>query len=121
MNIAAVTVAGNDHEELVIDGEIWRLNLHYRHRIGDDWTVSIDVPWYRHSAGFLDDAVDAWHGLTNLPDGNRNLRGEDELPYLYKVDDQRRYVFAAHHGLGGIWRVRCGLAAAAACRFQRPA
>ena len=96
-------LAGNGHEELVIDGEIWRLNLHYRHRIGDDWTVSIDVPWYRHSGGFLDDAVDAWHGLTNLPDGNRNLRGEDELLYLYKVGNQRRYVFErVSQGIGDV-------------------
>ena len=100
-------LAGNGHEELFIDGETWRLNLHYRHRFGEAWAVSVDVPWYRHSGGFLDDAIDAWHGFANLPDGNRNLRGEDELQYLYKVGGQHRYLFEqARHGFGD---VRIGL------------
>ena len=96
-------LAGNGHEELLIDGETWRLNLLYRRRFGELWTVSVDVPWYRHSGGFLDDAVDAWHGLTNLPDGNRNRRGEDELLYLYKTGGQRRYLFdEASHDIGDV-------------------
>ena len=94
-------LSGNGHEELLMDGETWRLNLFYRRRFGEAWTVSVDVPWYRHSGGFLDDAVDAWHGFANLPDGNRNLRGEDELQYLYKVGGQHRYLFEqARHGIG---------------------
>ena len=100
-------LAGDGHEELLIDGETWRLNLLYRHRFGENWTVSIGAPWYRHSGGFLDDAVDAWHGLTNLPDGNRNRRGEDELQYLYEVAGQRRFLFDdASYGIGD---VRIGL------------
>ena len=94
-------LAGNGHEELLIDGESWRLNLFYRHRFGEAWTVSVGVPWHRHSGGLLDDAVDAWHGFFNLPDGNRNLRGEDELRYLYKAGGQRRYLFEdPSHGIG---------------------
>ncbi len=94
-------LAGNGHEELLLDGESWRLNLFYRHRFREAWTVSVGVPWYRHSGGFLDDAADAWHGFANLPDGNRNLRGEDELKYLYRVGGQRRYLFEeASHGIG---------------------
>ncbi len=100
-------LSGNGHEELLIDGETWRLNLLYRHRFGGGWTVSAGVPWYRHSGGFLDDAVDAWHGFVNLPDGNRNLRGEDELRYLYKAGGRRRYLF--EHTGHGVGDVRVGL------------
>ena len=101
-------LSGNGHEELIIDGETWRLNLLYRRRFGEAWTVSVDVPWYRHSGGFLDHAVDAWHGFANLPDGNRNLRGENELQYLYKVGGKHRYLFEqVRHGIGD---VRIGLA-----------
>ena len=100
-------LSGNGHEELLLDGETWRLNLLYRRRFGEAWTMSVDVPWYRHSGGFLDDAVDAWHGFTNLPDGSRNLRGEDELKYLYKVGGQHPYLFEqARQGIGD---VRVGL------------
>ena len=100
-------LSGNGREELLMDGETWRLNLLYRHRFGGAWTVSVGVPWYRHSGGFLDDAVDAWHGFANLPDGNRNLRGEDELRYQYKAGGQRRYLF--EHASYGLGDVRVGL------------
>ena len=96
-------LAGNGIEELLLDGETWRFGLHYRRHIGEAWSVSLHIPWYRHSGGILDDAVDAWHGITNLPDGNRNLRGENRLQYLYTDRGTHRYVFeGARHGIGDL-------------------
>ena len=96
-------LAGNGIEELLLDGETWRLGLHYRRYIGEAWSVSLDIPWYRHSGGILDDAVDAWHGITNLPDGNRNLRGESQLLYLYGDRGEHRHVYErARHGMGDL-------------------
>ena len=36
--------------------------------------------------------MDAWHGFFNLPDGNCNLRGDDELRHMYVVGGERRYL-----------------------------
>lgn len=76
-------IARRGEEELVLDGETWRTSLFYRHRVAERWSIGVEVPVYRHSGGFVDDLVDGWHGIFGLPDGNRNLRPEDQLRYLY--------------------------------------
>ena len=76
-------IAARGEEQLVFDGETWRTSFFYRRRIHERWSVGVEIPLYRHSGGFVDDLVDSWHSLLNLPDGNRNLRPEDQLRYLY--------------------------------------
>ena len=94
---------GNGAEELLLDGETWRFNVRYRRHLGDKWSASVAVPLYRHSGGFLDDAVDAWHGFFNLPDGKRNLRGEDELRYVYVAAKEQEYLLdATSSGYGDV-------------------
>ena len=100
-------LAGQRREELLLDGETWRVGVNYSRRLGKAWSVSVHVPWYRHSGGFLDDIVDGWHGLFDLPDGNRNLRGEDQLRYLYTDGGARRYVF--EHGSSGLGDMQIGV------------
>jgi hypothetical protein len=77
-------LGGKGKEELVLDGETWRTSLFYRSRLGEEWIVGVELPFYQHSGGFMDDVVDSWHSFFRLPDGNRNLRMEDQLRYLYK-------------------------------------
>ena len=84
-------LGGKGTEELVLDGETWRTSLFYRSSLGDKWVVGLELPFYQNSGGFLDDVVDAWHSFFRLPDGNRNLRMEDQLRYLYKDNGVTRY------------------------------
>jgi len=77
-------LGGQEKEELVLDGETWRTSLFYRSRLGDQWIVGVELPFYQHSGGFMDDVVDSWHSFFRLPDGNRNLRMEDQLRFLYR-------------------------------------
>jgi len=70
-------------EQLIIDGETWRANVSYQRSIGDSWTLGAELPMVRQSGGVLDDFIDAWHSVFNLPDGRRNLRPEDELQFFY--------------------------------------
>ena len=100
-------LAGNRQEELLLDGETWRVGVNYRRRLSQAWSVSVHIPWYRHSGGVLDDIVDAWHGFFNLPDGNRNLRREDQLRYLYIDSGARRYTF--EHDSQGLGDVQLGV------------
>ncbi|MCY3729789.1 MAG: DUF3187 family protein [Rhodospirillaceae bacterium] len=76
-------LAHKGEEELVFDGETWRTTFSYRRRVGRRWSIGVELPLYRHSGGFIDDFIDAWHSFFGMPDGNRNLRAEDQLRYLY--------------------------------------
>jgi hypothetical protein len=73
--------AGN--EDLILDGETWRLDMIYERRVTTAWTVAAELPIVRNSGGVLDDFIDAWHSAFKLPDGNRNSRPEDELQFYY--------------------------------------
>jgi hypothetical protein len=70
-------------ETLIFDGETWRVNFVYERRISSRWSLAAEVPVVRQWGGVLDDVVDGWHSIFNLPDGNRNLRPEGELEYRY--------------------------------------
>lgn len=75
--------SSDGRERLILDGETWRANLIYERRVADAWTVAAELPLVRNSGGVLDDFIDAWHSVFNLPDGNRNMRPEDELQLFY--------------------------------------
>lgn len=69
-------------EVLILDGETWRTALFVDKALGDNWSVSLELPYYQQSGGVLDDVIDAWHAAFNLPDGGRNRRGEDQIAYV---------------------------------------
>jgi hypothetical protein len=63
-------------ERLVADAETLRTNLFVAKRLGENWSVSMELPYYRVYGGVLDDVIDAWHSAFSLPDGGRNNRAE---------------------------------------------
>jgi hypothetical protein len=77
-------LSARGQEQLVLDGETWRASLLYKRGIAERWTVGIEVPLIRQSGGVLDDVIDGWHSLFNLPDGNRNLLPEGRLDFRYR-------------------------------------
>lgn len=70
-------------ETLILDGETWRFNFVYEHRLSSRWSIAAELPVVHQWGGVLDDVIDSWHSVFNLPDGNRNLRPEDELQFVY--------------------------------------
>lgn len=70
---------GQDY--LLLDGETLRLNLHAEKLLRSGWSIGVELPLVRQSGGFLDDAIDGWHSIFDLPDGGRNGRPEDVLEY----------------------------------------
>ena len=97
-------------EELVFDGESWRTSFSYRRRIGGRWSIGVELPLYRHSGGFIDDFIDAWHSFFGMPDGNRNLRAEDQLRSLYS--DRGSTVFLLTEPRGGVGDMQISVARA---------
>ncbi len=70
-------------ERLTLDGETWRLDFVYERRVSEAWSVTAALPLIRNSGGVLDDFIDAWHSVFNLPDGKRNSRPENEIQFFY--------------------------------------
>ena len=70
-------------EQLILDGETWRAGFFYKHGFAESWTFGVEVSLVRQSGGVLDDVVDGWHALFNLPDGNRNRLPEGQLNFIY--------------------------------------
>ncbi len=70
-----------DPDFLLLDGETLRLNLFAEIPLGERWSLGAQLPWVRQFGGVLDDTVDAWHSIFDLPDGGRNGRGEDLIEY----------------------------------------
>lgn len=74
-------------DKLILDGETWYTNLSFAAPLGQNWSVSAEVPYYRHYGGVLDDVVDAWHSAFSLPDGGRNNRPEASM--FFMMEDGR--------------------------------
>lgn len=70
-------------EQLILDGETWRAGFFYKRGFAERWTFGVEVSLVRQSGGVLDDVVDGWHALFNLPDGNRNRLPEGQLDFIY--------------------------------------
>lgn len=88
-NISVEETTAN--ESLLLDGEINRLELNKVFHVGSvNWldSVSINVPFYKHSEGFMDGSIESWHDLTGLPEGDRVNRPQDELSYSYSSNGQ---------------------------------
>ena len=91
MNIANTVQLENSvdgRESILLDAETKRLHLGIEYGLLDDWTLFVDLPYIRHSAGQLDGAVDEFHRLFGFPEGPRGKRPRDLLAIEYRVDGQ---------------------------------
>ena len=74
----------SDGCSLALDGETTRLAIGARRGFGDGWEASLFVPLLRHSGGFLDPAIEEWHDVFGLPNGDRDSYPQDQLLYQYR-------------------------------------
>lgn len=68
-------------ERLIIDAESQVLNLSLRRRFGERFELGIDVPWVRHSGGYLDSVIFNFHDLVGLSNSSRD--GPDDQYRLF--------------------------------------
>lgn len=88
---------------LLLDGETLRLNLHAEKRVRPLWSVAIEAPFFRQSGGVLDDVIDGWHSVFEMPDGGRNGRPEGALEYrLGRGTDQMIALVDTRSGIGDV-------------------
>lgn len=73
-------------ETILLDGETTVTTLGLRYGIADRLQVGVDLPWVRHSGGFLDNFIRNWHDFFGLPNGDRDELADDNLNYSYPAD-----------------------------------
>ncbi len=97
-------ISARGTDRLILDGETDRTTLSFTHGFDRGWSLGAELPYYRVSGGFLDNAIDAWHAAFGLPDGGRNLRAEDQL--LFQIGRGSADFFVLDHARSGIGDVQ---------------
>lgn len=92
---------------LELDGETLRTTLSFNKSVGENWFFGVDVPYLKVSGGVLDNLIDGWHSLFNLPDGGRNARPDDAL--LFELGDPNGDFFLLNRPQAGLGDVQLKL------------
>ncbi len=66
-------------ESLLVDGETAVTTIRWLAGVAPGWALGIDLPWYQHSGGRLDDFIDSYHHALGLPNGNRGSAQHNRL------------------------------------------
>jgi hypothetical protein len=76
-------VSATANEQIVTDVETLRASLVLNYAVRNNWQLGIEVPYVRHSGGFLDDFIYDWHDFFNMPQNGRTKDYSDRLQISY--------------------------------------
>jgi hypothetical protein len=76
-------VSATANEQIVTDIETLRASLVFSYAVRNNWQLGIEVPYVRHSGGFLDDFIYDWHDFFNMPQNGRTKDHNDQLQISY--------------------------------------
>lgn len=76
-------VAAGTHDLIVTDAETIRTSLVLSYAVRNNWQLSIEMPYVRHSSGFLDDFIYDWHDFFSMPQNGRAKDSSDQLDISY--------------------------------------
>jgi len=101
-----------EDRRFLIDGEALALDLTVRRGLGRDLDVGLRVPFQARGGGVLDGAIDWWHRLAHVPDGDRPAFRQDAFRVEGVTTEPAPFSWNDHsgHGLGDVelearWRV----------------
>ncbi len=88
---------------LIIDGEIYQLNLQTEYSPSKNLALGIKLSWIEHSAGFLDRSIERYHDLFGLPQGKRLSFARNQIQYSYEQNEEQQFhVQTSTGGIGDI-------------------
>jgi hypothetical protein len=107
--LLAVDIANNfaadktGSEQILLDGESYRINLAIRYGITKGIEAGIDIPYVIVGGGIFDSFIEGWHGFFGLPKGGRQAAPRNRLLYQYTKNGQNRLMLDdSGSGLGDI-------------------
>lgn len=102
--------ANSARESLSLDGETHRTTLRLYRGVGAGWEIGAEIPYVRHTGGFLDNFIEDWHDTFGLPQNGRDRTPAKQLRYRYTRDGASRLDFSS--ASAGVGDVRLGAARA---------
>ncbi len=97
------TIHATPDENLLFDGESYRLELAIDYGLGPKLEVGFALPLFSHRGGFLDGFIEGWHDTFGLPQGGRDQAPHGRLDYRYERSDGNGFRLAAPAtGLGDL-------------------
>lgn len=91
------------HEQLRNDGETFRATLLMNYGLRDNLQLSVEIPYIRHSEGFLDNFIYDWHDFFNMPQSGRTENNNDQFNIAYLSDGGSGFSLTSpESGLGDI-------------------
>jgi hypothetical protein len=91
----------NEAQDLLIDVESWQLDLAYQYRF-EYFQLGLEVPLIRYGGGTMDNFVEWWHEVFNLPNGSRENYKADQINIYYEHDGERYEQSESYEGIGDI-------------------
>ena len=98
---------GSD-EAISIDGETHRFSLLLNYALRDNLQLGFEIPYVKHSGGFLDDFIYEWHNFFGQPQNGREKDESDEIFFEYK--DNNGDEFGIDDTKSGIGDIRLNVA-----------
>jgi len=71
------------YDNIATDVETLRTSLSLSYAVRNNWQLGIEVPYVKHSGGFLDDFIYDWHDFFNMPQNGRAKDDSDQLRINY--------------------------------------
>ena len=82
-------LAQRGNEEIILDGETYRLAYTFRYGLGHNSEIGFEIPLIAHSNGFLDNFIEGWHDFFGLTNEQRNKTPSNNLHYQYQVNNSQ--------------------------------
>ena len=89
-------------DAVVLDGESERAEFRVMWGVAPGWEAGIEVPFIRHSGGYLDDFIVDWHDGLGLPQNGRDMAIQDQLRFGYSSVEQSFLLADDASGIGDV-------------------
>ncbi len=90
-------------EEIAVDGETHRFSFLLNYAVRNNLQLGVEVPYVKHSGGFLDDFIYEWHDFFSQPQNGRDKDESDEINFIYKNSDGDEFgIDSTESGIGDV-------------------
>jgi hypothetical protein len=76
-------ISDGTHDHIETDIETLRTSVILSYAVRNNWQLGIEIPYVRHSGGFLDDFIHDWHDFFSMPQNGRTEDHSDQIQVSY--------------------------------------